>query len=181
MKKIFGNYCGFSLIELMVTLAVVAILLTIGVPSFSTMIKNSRLATATNNISTAISFARSEAIKRGVRVTICTSSDGASCDAASWDDGWIVFTDEDSDAAYDAGDDELLRVSGSLNANLTVTGSASINTYISYINDGQSQLVNGGFQAGTLSLCDDRTGDFGRSLFLSNTGRLRLAEGVACP
>lgn len=85
---------GFTLIELMVTLAVLAIVFAIAAPSFTTMINNNRSAALGEELVTALNYARSEAVKRGSRVSVCASSDGATCSgAATWIQGWIVFTD----------------------------------------------------------------------------------------
>jgi type IV fimbrial biogenesis protein FimT len=182
MKKAPNNYRGFTLIELMITLLIATILLTVGIPSFNELIKNSRMTTSTNKFVTAANLARSEAIKRGVRVTICKSNDGATCtNANNWDQGWIVFTDENNNAAYNNATETLLRVANGLGNNLILTGNANVVNYISYVASGQSQLTGGAFQAGTVSLCDDRTGNFGRDMVLNRTGRLSLNTGVACP
>jgi len=179
------NSSGFTLVELMVTLAIAIILLSVGVPSFTGTIENSRLTTAANKLISATNLARSEAIKRGVRVTACKSSNGTACTASGdWAQGWIVFTDEDNNATYNNATETLLRVAGKLGKNLTLTGDANVGDYISYVGGGQSQLSTadgGGFQTGTLSLCDDRTGNFGKDIALSSTGRLSLSTEVACP
>jgi type IV fimbrial biogenesis protein FimT len=83
---------GFTLLELMVTLTVAAILFGIGVPSFVQLVRNSRATTGINDLSTAFAIARSEAVRRGTNVTVCRSSDGATC-GANWADGWIAFVD----------------------------------------------------------------------------------------
>jgi len=175
---------GFTLVELMVTLAIAIILLSVGVPSFTGTIENSRLTTAANTLITTVNLARSEAIKRGVRVTTCKSSNGTTCTTGGdWSQGWIVFTDEDNNATYSSATETLLRVTGALGNNLTFTGDTNVEDYISYVGSGQSQLSTGdggGFQTGTLSLCDDRTGNFGKDITLSSTGRLSLSTEVAC-
>lgn len=182
MKKALNNQRGFTLIELMITIAIAAILLTIGVPSFTETIKNNRLATTANAFVTAASLARSEAVKRGSRVTVCKSNDGATCtNANNWDQGWIVFTDENNNAAYNNATETLLRVADGLGNGQTLTGNANVANYLSYVASGQSQLTTGAFQAGTVSLCDDRTGNFGRDLVMSASGRISLSTGVACP
>lgn len=93
---------GFTLVELMITLAIAAILLTIGVPSFNTLMQNSRLTTSTNDLIGALNLARSEAVTRELRVTVCKSADQATCNTSvtGWQQGWIVFTDENSNAAF---------------------------------------------------------------------------------
>jgi type IV fimbrial biogenesis protein FimT len=184
MKKAPNNYRGFTLIELMITLAIAAILLTVGVPSFNEVIKNSRMATSTNKFITAANLARSEAIKRSVRVTVCKSNNGTACtNANNWDQGWIVFTDENNNAAYNSATETLLRVASGLGNNLTLTGNANVANYLSYTASGQSQLIGGAFQAGTFSLCDGvaPADNDGRNMVLSRTGRLSLTTGVACP
>lgn len=80
---------GFTLIELMVTISVLAILLGVGVPSFQATIQGNRISTSANDLVAALQFARSEAVRRGVNVTVCSSNDQATCSGA-WSDGWIV-------------------------------------------------------------------------------------------
>jgi type IV fimbrial biogenesis protein FimT len=97
MAMVKSNARGFTLLELMVTIGVAGVLLTLGVPSFVDVVRNNRAATNVNELVTAFSIARSESIRRGWNVSVCRSSDGATC-GATWSDGWIVFRD---DAATD--------------------------------------------------------------------------------
>lgn len=83
---------GFSLIELMVTIAVMAILMAVVVPSFTDTLLGSKLASYANSLSGSAMLARSEAIKRNATVSLCVSSTGASCDTGSWEQGWIVLS-----------------------------------------------------------------------------------------
>lgn len=83
---------GLTLIELMVTIAVLAIVIAIAVPSFSTMIANNRALSTGEQLITAINYARAEAIKRGDRITLCGTTNGAACNG-SWANDWIVVTD----------------------------------------------------------------------------------------
>lgn len=81
---------GFTLIELMLTISVAAVLLTVGVPSFQEFIASNRLTSEVNGLSAFIQLARSEAIKSGRRVTLCASSDGTSCATTGyWEQGYL--------------------------------------------------------------------------------------------
>src|SRR6266702_5994433 len=83
---------GFTLVELMVTLAVLSILLCIAIPSFRDAGLPSQLRALANNVVAATRIARSEAIKRNATVTLCVSSDGHACGTGNWQQGWIVIS-----------------------------------------------------------------------------------------
>jgi len=170
---------GFTLIELLVTVAMMAIVLALGVPSFTELIKNNRLTTATNELVTALNLARSEAIKRGVRVTVCKSADGSSCTTSGdWAQGWIVFTDLDGDGSLDddgdatpceqqQDDDCLMRVYAPVNADIGITNSRS---RITFAADGTAWGFNG-----TFTFCDGRGPEYARGVIIAATGRVRTA------
>lgn len=86
------NQAAFTIIELMVTLAVMAIVLAIAIPSFTAQIQNNRVKALTEDLVTSINFARMEALKRGKRVSVCASVNGTAC-GGEWTDGWITFID----------------------------------------------------------------------------------------
>lgn len=98
---------GVTLIELMVALAVTAILLTVGIPAFTDFIATNRMSAAVNDVVSSLQLARSEAIKRRALVTVCPSTDGASCTGGGLEQGWIVFADNNGNAQADAGEDVL--------------------------------------------------------------------------
>jgi len=90
MRSGTGAQRGFSLIELMVSISVLAILLSIAVPSFRDASLSSQLRSSSNDLVASTHFARSEALKRNTVVTLCVSSDGTTCGAGGWEQGWIV-------------------------------------------------------------------------------------------
>ncbi|WP_308363766.1 MULTISPECIES: GspH/FimT family pseudopilin [unclassified Microbulbifer] len=111
---------GFTLIELMVTIAVLAIVVTIAAPSFTTMIHNNQSVALGEELVTAINFARAEAVKRGDNVSICASSDGTTC-GGNWTQGWIVVADNASGAAAPNPDGNPLRAWEAPNGNAVIT------------------------------------------------------------
>lgn len=89
-----GRSRGFTLLELMTTITIVAVLLAIGVPSLRGMIQRNRVSSASNDLAASIAYARTTAINRGQLVSMCPSADGNSCvsGGAEFDPGWIVYT-----------------------------------------------------------------------------------------
>ena len=101
---------GFTLTELIVVSAIVAILLGIAIPSYKYISTSYRMSAEVNGLLGDLQFARSEALKEGNGVTACVSSDGASCTGgADWSPGWIVFSDPNANATVDGGE-RLLKV-----------------------------------------------------------------------
>lgn len=98
---------GFSLVELMVTLAIAAVLLAIAVPSFSGLVARQRISAAASDLSADLATARADATRRGSAVRVCQSANGTSC-GGSWASGWIVWADGDASGAPSAA--EILRV-----------------------------------------------------------------------
>ena len=123
---------GFTLIELMIALAILAILIRVAAPSMRDMLVNSRLQGASSDLVADLSLARGTAAAKGQRVTICqysivTSPSEIKCTAGStWQDGWIVFVDADSNGTYNGpesstpGSDVMIKVHQATNSNVTV-------------------------------------------------------------
>mgnify|MGYP005846534579 CR=1 FL=1 len=97
-----NGQAGFTMMELLIGIAVLAILTTLAVPAFTQFIANNRLAAKANEMVASFQFARSEAIKRGKQVQVCDSADGSTC-GGGWNQGWITMADP-------AGTPEVLRV-----------------------------------------------------------------------
>ena len=84
---------GFTVLELMITVAVTAVILSIGVPSFLGIIETNRTVTHTNDVVSALNLGRSEAVRRGTPIIVCSSTDGANCSASNdWSTGWVIRT-----------------------------------------------------------------------------------------
>ena len=161
---------GFTLIELMTTLAILAIVVAFGVPSFSYTIKNNRQSSQLNTLISAINYARTEAVKRDNQsITICGSSDQASCNTSQWEKGWIIFVDANNNGSVDSGE-SILRINGQLSGGNTLrTSGFPSNSLISF--NAQGMLPS----SGTFRLCDDRGATSARALVLNLSGQTRLA------
>src|ERR1700761_9482969 len=99
---------GFTLIEMLMTIAIAAILMGIAIPSFRYVTNANRIASELNGLLGDLQLARAEAIKEGRTVTVCQSNDGTSCtNSTTWQNGWIVFSDPTNVGVYDAGETYL--------------------------------------------------------------------------
>ena len=168
---------GFSMLELMIALSIIAILATVAVPSYQSMAVQSRLSTQSNELLTALHYSRSEAIKRGIQVTICKSNTGNSCTTGSnWQDGWIVYSDSGTTGTID-GTDQILRVFPGLKGS-ALNGGTSFSNWITYRPSGSSYgNGNGGLSNGTFTLCNNAKG---RSITINSTGRPHLERLESC-
>jgi len=157
---------GFTLIELMVTISIAAILLGIAIPSFTSTITSNRLTTNANELVTALNLARSEAIKRGQHVVVKKTG-------TNWENGWQVFVDIDrsttaKENVLDTGTDIELRVYAALSGSYTLR-SNNFSGYIRYTPSGQSN-TNGSFV-----ICDNSDGN---GLPEANTSRLIIVNSL---
>ena len=157
---------GFTIIELMITLAVMAILVSVAAPGYQDFVATTRLNSHTSELVTALHYARSEAIKRNKMITLCKSSDGASCAVTgSWAQGWIVFTDGGTTGLVD-GTDTILRVHEALTGGTTLVGQAALASAITYRSNGTST------QSGQIDMCSARQTINGRDIIVtSGTGK----------
>ncbi|MGH8167844.1 MAG: GspH/FimT family pseudopilin, partial [Woeseiaceae bacterium] len=103
---------GFTLYELLVTLLVIGVVLTVGIPNLSDFSRSSRITGIANDLHSSFMVARSEAARAKANITICASTDpsgAAACDGASFDDGWIIFLDLNDNVARDSVEEHVLR------------------------------------------------------------------------
>ena len=172
---------GLTLVELVVTILMASILLAVAIPSFRSLIVRTRVVTAVNSFVSSLNLARSEALKRGQRVTVCTSSDGATCDpAVDWDQGWIVFSEiAPPNAVVDAGE-TVISVRDGLDPQFTLVGNGNVADYVSFANNGATQQVPNGNQMGTISLCGSGLANEDRDIVINVVGRISLRQ-TTCP
>lgn len=148
---------GFTLVELLITLTIAAILVSLAAPSFSAMLKNNRLSAQGNEIVLSLNYARSEAVRRGTRVSLDS-------DTVNWHEGWSINTQAGS----------TVREHAALDGSSTLVGTASNVTY----------RANGFLTVDddiTFTLCDDRADGPGRSIVVAPTGHISNTVIVCNP
>ncbi len=166
----YRHMTGFTIVELMLSIAVAAVILSIGVPSFQGLIERNQLTSRINQFVSSMSLARSEAIKRNQRVLICPSSDGENCLGNQYENGWIVFVDRNSNGSRQAADEELIWVSGPLPSNMTLRGTVGCcENNIPYLASGQINAISG-----SIHLCKENNADKSRKIALNSLGRARF-------
>jgi type IV fimbrial biogenesis protein FimT len=173
MKRIYG----FTLIELMMTLTIAVILLTVGIPSFNTTIRNSRMANYVNQFVSALNLARSEALKRNNRVTVLRTG-------GNWEDGWQVLLDKNSNRVVDD-DDEIIRIFDAFNPGYTLRTQDHFSDWIAFMPTGESvgkkdSLDN---EDDIFRLCsNEQIPSDGRSISINMSGRIKTNIGTSsCP
>ncbi len=163
---------GFTIIEMMLSIAVAAVILSIGVPSFQGLMERNQLTSGINQFISSMSLARSEAIKRNQRVSICPSADGELCAGTEYENGWIIFVDRNSNGNRQTASEELVWVSGSLPGNLTLRGKGCCDDNIPYLASGEIFGI-----AGSVHLCKENDTNKSRKISINRFGRVRLDKG----
>ncbi len=159
---------GTTLLELLTTVAIVAVLVTAAAPSFRTIQLNARRTAVVNGFLHTLFVARSEAIKRGQTVSVCPSSDGQHCDRrVAWSSGWIAFANRDRDdpPERDSAEELIARSGGWPGGSITSNRGAY-----------SFRPVTQGVVNGTIVFCDARGSAHARAIIISHTGRPRVAQ-----
>lgn len=163
------NNNGFTLLELLITLVIITLLVTIGGPSFSTQVQRAKTETTTLSLLEAIELTRTQAVAANTRTTMKARN--------SWENGWDIFLDSNENGLRE--EDEKLLASNQGIERVSIRANQPVKAYISYIGSGESRLQSsahrGAFQAGTLSICPEGSGS-GYQLILSRGGRVRMQE-----
>lgn len=154
-----ANQCGFTIYELLITMLIIGIILTIGVPSMTAFTQNSRISGTANDLHASFQLARSEAARSKTNITICASDNsmdaGANC-SGTINDGWIIFIDLNGDLDRSGAGENVIRAHPAVPDRLTVTANAGAN-YFSYAPSGLGRGDVGGTPAlQTMRICDDR-------------------------
>ncbi len=172
---------GFTLLELMVTLAVAAVLCGTAAPALGTFFKNSGLKGAAYELIGALNVARSEAVKRGSRTILCHSTEPHNAtpacggSAKDWSTGWLVFIDEDGNSDFDIGTDILLTVGDAATDGIELRSNTTAHSTLIFRADGS--LV--GASTAQFVLCDNRGTVNGKQVNVTRVGRADLVSGSA--
>jgi len=166
---------GFTLLELMVTLAIAAIVFALGVPGLGSWMAEQELQSRADALLHALDRARGEAIKRGGRVDVCPGTGDCSAGAIPWEGGWAIV----SDAARGSGAPAIARERRAP-PGITVRGNRPVADYVSYTSMGHARRFDGALQMGTFTVC--RPGHRARKVVLASSGRARLETSPdGCP
>lgn len=167
-----GQQRGFTLIELITTIAVASMLLSLAIPGIRMFLMNARQAGAVNEFVAAMHLARNTAITTNARVTICATDDGADCDNVTWDNGWIVFLDDDADQRVDAGERVIGNGEGIEALDIA---SGEFPEFLTYRPNGRVMTAALATNTGEFTLCDERGTDHARVVIIDISGRPRLS------
>jgi len=160
---------GVTLIELICALSVLAILISIAVPTFGALRYDTGRTTALNGFLHSLFLARSEALKRGSMVTLCPSTDAQQCSgrAGEWQRGWIVFANDDFDSPPQRDPEESILI---VHAGWA-EGAITSNRASFSLRSTPQGVING-----TVVFCDPRGSAHARALIINNAGRPRLSQ-----
>jgi len=163
---------GVTLLELMITVAIMAILGSLALPSFSSSLQSNRVATTSNEFMSSVAFARSEAMRNNRGAVMCPSSNGSTCTGA-WQDGWIIWADQNANGTRENATEPVLRRQDALFKQTTSGASAILFSPRGTVASGSTTVVlePDGCQAGQ---------PFRRSLEVLGGGMVRISKGN-CP
>jgi type IV fimbrial biogenesis protein FimT len=175
---------GWSLVESMVVLTIVAVMVAWGLPSFVGVVQQARLSAATHTFLSAMALARSEGIKRNARIVMCVAvSDTACATTGHWNQGWLLYEDVNGNGVFDESE-RLIHYQTGLHHQLLIKGNSTVSRYVSYGGTGRSYLHSGAFQAGTITICHRANSTAqGRSVVINAVGRPRVqmrSASLAC-
>lgn len=144
---------GFTLLEALMVLVLLGLLTALAAPSFTGMRQRHQMQSRAEQFQASLMLARSEALRRQQRVTVCVRdvSDGCA-QVGSWAQGWVVFVDSNNSTLREP-TEAILQLQGRSPSFMVMTGNITVRRYVSYGPQGRSQRQSGAFQAGTIRLC----------------------------
>jgi type IV fimbrial biogenesis protein FimT len=167
---------GFTLIELMIAIALVAILLATAVPALDDFTNDARQTGAINDFIASIHLARNTAITTNARVTMCPSASGTNCEVTAWDRGWIVFGDLNSNGSLDVGE-TIVSASAAVEGLNIQSGEFPL--ALMYRPNGRAMTAALTGNSGEFSVCDFRGADHAKVILVELSGRPRMSEKKA--
>ena len=174
---------GFTLVELLVVMAMAARLLNIAAPSLSAVMQNTKFAVRSNSLTQSVHFGRMEAVKRRHSVSMCARASNTACSSDNdWSKGWLVYTDSSSDGVQGVldGTDTVLQVVSFETSNIGVTASAVIGSNANSPTK-NIRFNSRGFadwSAGTFVLCNPDFAEMTRSLIVVGPGSVRSTNAT---
>ena len=178
---------GFTFIEMLVVIAIVAITTAIALPSFNAIINNNAISVGVNELVGDLTYARNEAAKRGMRVVLCRSANPGAANptcggtANTWTTGWLVFAVSDNNRVvplYDTNQGDVLLATGQpVNSAIVIRSSSAANKNFEYNPDGTS---NEGGNTAYFAFCDNRGVDYGRVITILPVGRPKVTAATTC-
>ncbi|WP_428634252.1 GspH/FimT family pseudopilin [Sedimenticola sp.] len=170
--------CGFTLLELIVVMAIGAILTVLAVPPMITALQDNRLTTQMNQIAGLLTYARKEAVSRRTTVSACATSNGAACNTVNWEAGILIFVGDAATTPTPAAADTL-KVIGDLSDQITIRRQSNTDVVPAGFNNGYLRFSGSGMiessDAGSFKACDDRGATEGRGLIINGIGQIRGA------
>ena len=164
---------GFTLLEALMALALLGILVSLAAPAMSGLKARHQLQGQAEAFLDSLVLARSEAVRRQLRVSVCAQATESQCDALGrWQQGWLVFVDTNHNGLRDT-QEVLLEARGPVPSAVQVVVSNTVRTYFSYNAEGRSASASGGFMAGTWRFCRADSGR-GWRVVINALGRPRI-------
>ena len=172
MNATLARQRGFTLLELLVTVVVATIFLTVVPPSFNAILTGVRLKVQIYDFNDALNYARSEAVKRGIWVSVCASADGSACgpSGTNWESGWIVFVDRNNNQVVNVGDTLLVKSAIVPGYRLRGTSGTTLTSYITFSAKGAPSA------SGTFILCKGAVLNPSRAILIGSSGRITSAQ-----
>jgi type IV fimbrial biogenesis protein FimT len=161
---------GFTLIELILTLSIVSIILSLAIPSFTQFLDKSKVRANTQRLVQVLQLSRTTAISENVLVTVCPTDNGADC-RSDWSQGYMSFKDNDGNRSFDSIDEKLFEFISNDEKSVISWRAFGIKSSLQWLTTGITNHQNGTFE-----LCYDNNAELARGLFITKAGRIRYSK-----